>query len=359
MLTTLVACMRNEAAVLPEWIAYHQAIGVTDFVVFTNDCEDGTDAMLDRMAELGGVHHVPNPRQGKKTVQWKALNKARHHPAVQKADWLGVLDADEFLVIHPGEGKLSDLIDADPDAAGFVLSWRMFGCSGHSALLDDVRVTTRFTRAAPDQMLWPWRSVQHKCLWRNNGNFKKLGVHRPLEPEPEATGKYWVDDRGQRQPWPKATVILHDQPRYGLAQINHYALGSRRDFLLKQERGRPNHTDLPIDLNYWVERDFNDVEDLSILRFSDAIEDGIASMMADMRLRELYEEGLAWKRARLSKLSETSAGFQTLQLLEQLGQGHSLPLDKQRELLKAFMSIRRKELALGGGQSGEYTGERK
>lgn len=351
MLITLVACMRNEAAVLPEWIAYHRAIGVTDFVVFTNDCEDGTDLMLDRLAEFGGVHHVPNPRQGKKTVQWKALNRARHHSAVKKADWVGVLDADEFLVIHPGEGKLQDLIASDPDAAGFILSWRMFGCSGFSTPSEDVRLTTRFTRAAPDRMLWPWRSVQHKCLWRNSGRYKKLGVHRPLEPTSEAQDEYWVDDRGQRQPPPKATVSLHDQPRYGLAQINHYALGSHRDFLLKQERGRPNRSDLPIVLDYWIERDFNDVEDQSILRFSDAIEDGIASIMTDTKLRELYEQGIAWKQSRISKLSETPEGFQTLQLLEHLGQGKSLPLGRQRQLLHAFMALRRKELALDEGQT--------
>ncbi len=356
MLITLVACMRNEAAALPEWIAYHRAIGVTDFVVFTNDCEDGTDLILERLAEHGGVHHVPNPRQGKKTVQWKALNRARHHPAVKKADWLGVLDADEYLVIHPGEGQISDLIAADPDASGFVLSWRMFGCAGHSAPLDDVRLTTRFTRAAPDRMLWPWRSVQHKCLWRNDGSYKKLGVHRPLDPEPEASHKNWVDDRGQRQHAPKATVNLHDQPRYGLAQINHYALGSRCDFLLKQDRGRPNHTDLPIDLDYWIERDFNDVEDLSILRFSQAIEDGITSMMKDAKLRELYENGMAWKRARLSELGATPDGFRTLQLLEHLGEGHSLPIDRQRELLSAFMAIRRKELAMDSSQTGGKAG---
>ncbi|MES2816741.1 MAG: glycosyltransferase family 2 protein, partial [Pseudomonadota bacterium] len=53
MKITAVLCVRNEAAFLLEWLAHHRACGVTDFLVFTNDCDDGTDAMLDRLEALG------------------------------------------------------------------------------------------------------------------------------------------------------------------------------------------------------------------------------------------------------------------------------------------------------------------
>ena len=45
-LTTIVTTMKNEGPFLLEWIAYHRAIGVSDFLVYTNDCTDGTDRML-------------------------------------------------------------------------------------------------------------------------------------------------------------------------------------------------------------------------------------------------------------------------------------------------------------------------
>ena len=41
--------VRNEGAFLLEWLAHHRATGFTDFLVFSNDCEDGTDAMLERL----------------------------------------------------------------------------------------------------------------------------------------------------------------------------------------------------------------------------------------------------------------------------------------------------------------------
>ena len=59
MKITLVTTMRNEGPHLLEWIAHHQAIGVTDFVIYTNECEDGTDTLLD----LIDVVHIRQKRR--------------------------------------------------------------------------------------------------------------------------------------------------------------------------------------------------------------------------------------------------------------------------------------------------------
>ncbi|MFN4129742.1 MAG: glycosyltransferase family 2 protein, partial [Paracoccaceae bacterium] len=45
--TAIVTTMKNEGPFILEWIAYHRAIGVDDFLIYTNDCTDGTDTMLD------------------------------------------------------------------------------------------------------------------------------------------------------------------------------------------------------------------------------------------------------------------------------------------------------------------------
>ncbi|WP_417806434.1 hypothetical protein [Thioclava sp.] len=36
-------------------------IGAADFIVFSNDCFDGTDKILDRLDAMGVVQHLPNP----------------------------------------------------------------------------------------------------------------------------------------------------------------------------------------------------------------------------------------------------------------------------------------------------------
>jgi len=52
---TAVSMMKDEAPYLLEWFAHHMAVGFTDILVYTNDCSDGTDAMLMRLEELGRV----------------------------------------------------------------------------------------------------------------------------------------------------------------------------------------------------------------------------------------------------------------------------------------------------------------
>ena len=43
----IITTMKNEGPFILEWLAYHRAIGVDDFLIYTNDCTDGTDTMLD------------------------------------------------------------------------------------------------------------------------------------------------------------------------------------------------------------------------------------------------------------------------------------------------------------------------
>ncbi len=55
----IVTTMKNEGPFILEWIAYHRAIGVQDFLVYTNDCTDGTDDLLRLLAKkdfaIGGI----------------------------------------------------------------------------------------------------------------------------------------------------------------------------------------------------------------------------------------------------------------------------------------------------------------
>ena len=56
-----ILCVKNEGAFLLEWLAHHRATGFTDFLVFSNDCSDGTDLMLDRLADQFGVNRYSMP----------------------------------------------------------------------------------------------------------------------------------------------------------------------------------------------------------------------------------------------------------------------------------------------------------
>ena len=58
MKITAVTTQKNEGAFLLEWIAYHKIIGFTDIVILSNDCEDGSDEMLDHLSKSGEIIHL-------------------------------------------------------------------------------------------------------------------------------------------------------------------------------------------------------------------------------------------------------------------------------------------------------------
>lgn len=305
MQATAVLTVRNEGAFLLEWLAHHRAVGFTDFLVFSNDCEDGTDAMLDRLAELGGLVHMRNDGPHEGGVQWAAMKAADRHPLVTGAEWLMPLDIDEFVNIHVGDRSLAALTSALPQADAITLTWRLFGNNGVERF-EDRPVTEVFTRAAPEVMVWPWRAFMFKTLYRNTGAYRKLGVHRPRSPVDGMADKArWFDGEGRElEPRFRRRQIFSPfgRPNYRLAQLNHYALGAMESYLLKRDRGRAVHGGDALGLDYWTERNWCDVEDSSI-RACDGPRDAVlARLKGDPVLAGLHEAAVDWRRARFAAL---------------------------------------------------------
>lgn len=97
MKITAVLCLRNEGACVLDWLAHHLACGVTHVVALSNDCQDGTDAILDRLSERGHVTHIRNDGPyDKGGIQFTGLKLAEKTEAVRSADWLLARDCAEF-----------------------------------------------------------------------------------------------------------------------------------------------------------------------------------------------------------------------------------------------------------------------
>jgi hypothetical protein len=303
MKITAVLTVRNEGAFLLEWLAHHRAVGVTDFLVFSNDCEDGTDRMLDRLQDMGWLSHLPNPGPYRGGLQWAALRRGDRHPLVRNADWLITMDLDEFINVKVGNRTLSALLEAVPQATAIPLTWRMFGNAG-VVRFSDAPLTETFLRAAPEVLFWPWRAMMFKTLHRNDGTYRRLGIHRPRKPDPaRLDGQRWFDGSGRRLPG----LFHHDRlftdpgtAPYRLVQMNHYALGAVETFLLKCDRGWPNRKASEGGMAYWIERNFNQVEDRSILDLPSAALR--QELHADPVLGPLHQEAVAWRHARLAGL---------------------------------------------------------
>lgn len=303
-----VLTIRNEGAFLLEWLAHHEACGFTDFLVFSNDCDDGTDLMLDRLERMGRIVHCPNRGPFPKGPQWAALEMAGAHPLTRAADWILVLDVDEFVNVHVGDRTVPALLRALPSATAIPLTWRLFGNGGIVAYRD-APVTQTFLRAAPSVLHWPWRGAMVKTLFRNDGTYRSLGVHRPRDPDPDLLAtQRWVDGSGRALPDLYRTGRLFTPPGqdcHALVQLNHYALGAMESWIVKCDRGRANRAAQPVDMGYWVERNFSAVEDRSILGLERP--DRRAALMADAVLGPLHASAVAWRHARFQSLMAEEA----------------------------------------------------
>ena len=301
-----ILCVRNEAAFLLEWLAHHRAVGFDKFLVFSNDCQDGTDTMLDRLDEMGWVRHVRNDGpydQG--GIQFTALKKAAKMGIVKRAGWILPLDVDEFVNIHTGDGSLRALHAALPDASAITLTWRLFGSSDQVRYLDQP-VTESFAQAAPEILHWPWRASMFKTLYANDGTYKKPGVHRPRDhDEGKLAQARWFDGHGRElddQFKTRRIFSNYGRPNFGLAQLNHYPLGAMESYVLKADRGRAVHSDDMLGVDYWVERNFNTDTDTSIRRYDSARDAHLAELRADPQVASLHAAAVDWRKSRFEAL---------------------------------------------------------
>lgn len=306
MTHTALLCVRNEGAFLLEWLAHHRAVGFDHFVVFSNDCDDGTDAMLDHLAGLGWLTHARNEGPyDKGGIQFTALKAAAKMQVVREADWLLPLDVDEFVNIHVGDHTLAALHAALPEATAITLTWRLFG-SGGQTRYGDMPVTETFTRCAPAVMYWPWRAAMFKTLYRNDGTYRKPGVHRPRDPDRERLDQArWYDGHGRPLPdlfRTKRIFSNYGRDNYGLAQLNHYPLGALETYVLKADRGRAVHSDDMLGLDYFVERNFNTDEDTTITAIAPRRTAELDALKADPTLASLHDAAVAWRHARFEVL---------------------------------------------------------
>jgi len=309
--TAIVTTMKNEGPFILEWLAYHRAIGVDDFLVYTNDCTDGTDRLLALLDARGIVTHRDNPyRSMGLPPQHAALQAAEAEAVVAAAGWLICMDVDEFITVKLGAGRLADLYAAAGAATMISLTWRLFGNADVHGFADRF-VTEQFTRCAPELIRKPHHAWGFKTLFRNLQIYRKLGVHRPKGLKPDLWDQiHWLNGSGRRMPvgmlrngW-RSTAETYG---YDWVSLNHYAVRSAESFLVKRDRGRVNHVDRDQGLNYWFRMNHNTEEDRAILRMLPAARAEFARLTADPAIAAAHAAAVAAHRDRIAALRATPA----------------------------------------------------
>jgi Glycosyl transferase family 2 len=312
MKKTVITTMKNEGAFLLEWVAHHKALGFDDIVLCTNDCADPTTDMAIRLQKMGLLRHHATYYKPGSSIQRSALRQARRFNQVQQADWIYVCDADEFLTISLGDGTVDALTSAaSPDAEVIAVPWRVFGSDGLNDY-QDTPITQQFQRAAAAPPTDKPQGAFPKSLFRGGetlASLERLGIHMPIiKPGADRSLRLELPGRVQRLALPQA---LHVQADFRFAQVNHYCVRSRDSFLVKRDRGKVNHVDKVMEIDYWRRNDSAVEPSLTARRYDIAVAGWMATMQADARLNMLHGRAVNWHRKKITEL-KTRPDFQDM-----------------------------------------------
>lgn len=300
-LATLVTTAKNEGPYIWEWVAYHKMIGFEKIIMFQNDSDDGTDAILKALRDAGIVKYLYN-RADRGRHQVKAYNRSRKQEEYQAADYVMALDMDEFLVIETGDGTVRSLIEALPSFDCALINWKMFGSSGATQISDEL-VTERFVLAEADKTIRTFPKA-FKSLFRQDV-FERPGIHRPLGLDTD-TGEFGVTN-GSGLPITEFAVKNFrsiDPEARKLAQINHYIVKDAMNFVLKNHKGSAHQANRSIDRGYWRKRNKNTEADFKIRQH-------LPALRAEMKRIDEATQGAMSHLTRLA-LDHHRATFKTL-----------------------------------------------
>jgi hypothetical protein len=306
----LLSAMKNEGPDVLEWALYHRLIGFDHILVYTNDCTDGSDRLLDAIADLGWLTHRRHSPPAGISPQDAVAALAKVDPALQGAEWGMWLDADEFLVIHTGGRRVADLVAAARGAEAIALNWRNFGDCGHQTTPAGLVVESFIHGMTLDNP----QSRSVKTLFRLTPRIADFAIHRPIFTAGEEItfrdggGKplrhHFQFDRNKDNR-PKHRVPEGRQS-WKIGQINHYPIKALDRYLLKRLRGNgldPDCAPERFDPEYLDLFNFNDIQDLSLHRDLPALKSAMATALTNPAIAAAYADCAARDAARRAEVA--------------------------------------------------------
>lgn len=245
---------RDEARFLDEWLRYYRAAGIAHFFLYNNFSEDGFDDILAPHCAAGYVTLIDWPH----SPASPAAEEDCIARTIGRYEWVGFLDADEFVVVKDSR-SIPEFLSGFPRAPGVALHWFYFGSNGHETR-PNLPVIEAYTRRQSDP------DVHVKCFVRPDAVSQNRNPHCWF-----FRGARWaVDETGHGLYGSIGT------PRTARAWINHYYCKSLADYLEKAGR-QQTHDANGIRNNTRREkwalkamRESNDVDDRSAVIYRDA-----------------------------------------------------------------------------------------
>eukprot|EP01037_Dinobryon_pediforme_P005957 gene5957-6028_t len=226
-MTRSAACLivRNEEADIAEWLVHHHLIGFDMLIVYDHQSTDRTAAVIRSLAR-----DIPITLHA-----WQDTSKDRQNAAYRDClqrhgaefDWIGFLDADEFLIGPPGE-RIQTLLATNERAAGIALNWLIFGTTGHAGLAGALVLQSLTRRGSHD--------------FEVNRHVKSIirpgQVRRVLNPHAFELDGATVHPNGAAVQWERPGIVAQGTAMHDCWRVHHYFLRSAEHWQRRLARGQ-------------------------------------------------------------------------------------------------------------------------
>jgi Glycosyltransferase family 92 len=252
----LTACLmfKDAATYLDEWLRFHLNVGFDHFYLFDNNSSDDYDPILQPFIDAGQVTLTVWPGIAQ-------MERILSHCLEVNRDatrWMAFLDDDEFLFPAAAD-TVPEVLKQYESFAGLAVCWLVFGSSGHQTRPPGL-VTTTFRRREASV------NAHVKCIVNPQKVISPAIIGHAFVCRP---GEVIVDEKFEPMTGPLA---MH--PTSNVICLNHYISKSFAE--MRQRRsGLPACKDEVIyTYEQYAEADarLNDVEDLRIQRFAQAVQ---------------------------------------------------------------------------------------
>jgi hypothetical protein len=222
----LVVIAKDEARYLPEWVAYHLAIGIDRIFLYDNDSTDSTPALLERLAQSFPIERIAWPGAGRASPQCSAYNDSLAR--LSDFEWVTFIDVDEFLVPWGFDGVKSFLSAIPPDISMVAMNWRNFGSSGQSDPHYESVLKT-FLRCGPETWTYQCRV---KSVARVKA-VKEVFCH-------DVDLHFGAATLSDFLPFAYSRRGIADRISYNSVQVNHYQTKTFDEFKQRMKLGNVN-----------------------------------------------------------------------------------------------------------------------
>ena len=137
----ICAIYQNEGDYLQEFIAFHHAVGVERFYLYNDESTDNSREVLQPVIDKGlVVHHdvleLPGHAEARREERpsyhqqgWAYMHCLQTYGSA--ANWIAVIDVDEFL-FAPGGDSVPEVLSRYEQWPGIVVNRATYGTSGHA-----------------------------------------------------------------------------------------------------------------------------------------------------------------------------------------------------------------------------------